>query len=304
MICGTRGSQLALAQIQLVLDALARAWPDVVVTRRLVKTSGDVFSKKPVSELGTTGVFVRELDELLLKGEIDFAVHSLKDVPTRQRKGVETVAVLKRGDPRDFLVSLVPLSKLPKGATLGTCSLRRRAQLLSSRPDLHIVPLRGNVPTRIRKATGGEFDGAVVAKAGLDRLGLEPRGYTLPLKRFVPSPAQAAIAVVAREGSSESPVLRSLDHAPTRIATEGERTVMRLLGGGCTAPVGIYAEQGGDRISVTGIVLSLDGSERIEHARTIPWSKAEEGFERFAEELADRGGRELVAQAAKAASRW
>jgi hydroxymethylbilane synthase len=304
MICGTRGSQLALAQVELVLGELACAHPEVLVTRRLVRTSGDVFSKKPVSELVSTGVFVRELDELLLKCEVDFAVHSLKDIPTKLRKGVEVAAVLKRGNPRDFLVSPLPLSRLPRGATLGTSSLRRRAQLLNARPDIRVVPLRGNVPTRLRKVHCGGLDGAIMAKAGLDRLGLEPNGYTLPLRRFVPSPAQGAIAVVAREGSPEASMLRSLDHPITRVEAEGEREVMRLLGGGCTAPVGVHAHSGDKWIDVIAMVLSLDGSECVEHTARIPVLEPENGFARFAEQLAQKGGKELVAKAAKASTHW
>lgn len=304
MICGTRGSQLAEAQTQLVIGALKRLRPGTQVTVRRVRTAGDVFRRRPISELGGVGAFVREIDDLLLDGEIDFAVHSLKDVPTKLRRGIEVAAVLKRGDPRDFLVCRVPLSRLPSGARVGTSSLRRRAQVLRKRGDLIAVPLRGNVPTRVNKVSTGDLDGAVVAKAGLDRLGIAPRGFPLPIKDFVPAPAQGAIAVVTRTGSDAASLVGCLDHRPTRLATETEREVMRLLGGGCTAPVGIYAKCVSDKVTVKAMILSIDGKKTLLHDASFPLRARANGTRKLAAELRRLGGGDLVKEAARAALEW
>ncbi len=304
MICGTRGSQLAQVQTQLVLHRLERLFPHIGVVRRVVRTSGDVFKQSPLTEFGGTGAFVKEIDNLLRKGDIDFAVHSLKDVPTRLREGIEIAAVLPRGNPRDYLISDFPLGRLPAGTKVGTSSLRRKAQLLRLRPDLTVVPLRGNVPTRVRKVEDGGLDAAIVARAGLDRLGLSPPGYTLRIKDFVPSPSQGAIAVVARKGSESSAMIGRLNHGPTRLATEVERLAMALLRAGCTAPVGIYATCIGDRIRIRGMVLSTDGRESVEHEATFPHGKAHDGVKRFVEELRSLGGEALVKEAGEAARAW
>ncbi len=300
MICGTRGSQLAQAQAQLVIDELKRLQPEVSITRRIVKTSGDVFRKRSIVELGGFGAFVREIDDLLLAGEIDFAVHSLKDVPTEPRRGIEVAAVLKRGDPRDFLVSEVPFGRLPAGALVGTSSLRRSMQVLRKRQDLKTVPLRGNVPTRLSKVSAGELDAAVVAKAGLDRLGVVARGFPLSLKDFVPAPAQGAIAVVARKGSDAASIVRCLDHRSTRLATDTERSIMRLLGGGCTAPVGVYARCASGRIDISAMVLSIHGDRSVVHEASIPQTRWAQGAKEFAAALRRMGGGDLVKEAARA----
>lgn len=299
MICGTRGSQLAQAQAQLVIDELKRLHPEALVTRRVVKTSGDMFRKKSIAELGGFGAFVREIDDLLLAGEIDFAVHSLKDVPTEPRRGIEIAAVLKRGDPRDFLVSEVPLGRLPAGARVGTSSLRRSMQVLRKRPDLTIVPLRGNVPTRLSRVSSGELDAAVVAKAGLDRLGVAVTGFPLPLKDFVPAPAQGAIAVVSRAGSEPASIIRCLDHRATRLATDTERLVMRLLGGGCTAPVGAYARCASEKIALRAMVLSVHRDRSVVYDASIPQARWAQGAKEFAATLRSMGGGDLVKEAAR-----
>jgi hydroxymethylbilane synthase len=294
MICGTRSSELALAQTQLVKDALSAIHPDIVVKRRLVMTSGDRFAKRSIGELGEVGAFVSDIDELLTKGVIDFAVHSLKDIPTRIKDNIEIVAVLPRGDPRDFLVSPVPLSDLPPGSRVGTSSPRRQAQILRVRPDLSVVPLRGNVPTRVGKVSGGDIEAAVVAKAGLDRLMVTPAGFPLSVIDFVPAPGQAVIAVVSRKGSKEAGQLRAIDHKPSRVAIEVERSIMQTLGAGCTAPVGIYAALRGSRVSVRAMVLSVDGRKCIKMSESFPSSNVKRGAKRFAEELCHLGGRSLV----------
>lgn len=294
MICGTRGSDLAIIQTRLVMDALRRAGVDAPIDVKVVETAGDRSSRTPGTDTGGVGAFVREIDSQLVSGEIDFAVHSFKDVPTEPRRGVETVAALRRANPRDYLVARQPLSKLPMGATVGTSSPRRRAQLLRLRPDICIVPLRGNVPTRIRKVYEQRLDGGVVAKAGLDRLGMGPVGHTLPLRDFVPAPAQGVIVATARTGSEAASVLRKVNHGPSMLAAEAERTVMRALGGGCATPIGIYAAVAKRRLGITAMILSPNGAKCLRHSASFPLSSADEGIRKFGEALRREGGDELV----------
>lgn len=301
MICGTRGSLLAQAQTETVIRELRRRHPETPVTRRVVRTSGDIFRKRSTSEMGGIGAFVREIDDLLLDGEIDFAVHSLKDVPVKPRRGVQVAAVLPRDDPRDFLVSGVTLGRLPSEARVGTSSLRRKAQLLRKRGDISVVPLRGNVPTRVNKVLTGDLDGAVVAKAGLDRLKLAPTGFPLPIKEFVPAPGQGAIAVVTRRSSDTASLIGCLDHLPTRLATETERMVLRLLGGGCTAPVGVNARCVSNRLMVKAMILSIDGRKSLIRDATFAQVTRVEETEKFAAMLSKLGGGALVKEAAEAA---
>jgi hydroxymethylbilane synthase len=302
MICGTRASALALAQTQAVLDAISELYPDIVPKRAVMRTSGDRFAGERMRELGEPGVFVNDIDSLLLSGKIDFAVHSLKDIPTVLSKGLEISAVLPRGDPRDFLVSELPLGSLPPGSRVGTSSPRRRAQVLRARPDLNVVPLRGNVPTRLSKVSSGSLDAAVVAKAGLDRLRARARGFALTLVDFVPAPAQGTIAVVSRSSSESARRLRALDHRPTRIAVDFERQVMRSLGGGCAAPVGVYARCIAGRVSARAMVLSRDGNRAVRLDSSFAISRIEDGKRRFVEQLAGMGGKELVKEAAAEAN--
>lgn len=241
MKLGTRGSRLALTQASLVKRVMEEAGLDVKVVE--VETLGDRRDEwKSIRDVEGDGLFTRELDAALLEGEVDIAVHSMKDVPTEPPDGIAIAAVPPRGSPRDALCGGT-LDELPDGATVGTGSPRRRAQLLRVRPDLEVVNLRGNVETRLSKV-GSEVDAVVLAEAGLDRLNVADRiDERLPFDGFLPAPGQGAIAVSAKSGSREAELSReAVDHEPTRLESEAERALLNELGTGCVEPVGALAE--------------------------------------------------------------
>jgi len=234
-----------------------------------VRTAGDR-SSRPIAELGGVGWFTRELERALLEGTVDLVVHSLKDLPTETPGGLVVAATPPREDARDALVGRWPtLDALPRGARVGTSSPRRRAQLLAYRRDLEVVPLRGNVDTRLRKVDAGEVEAAVLAAAGLVRGGWEDRiRQYLDPEVMLPAPAQGALAVQVRE--SDAPLVeltRQIDHPPTRAAVRAERAFLRALGGGCTLPVGALATVEGDRLCLQVRVLSEDGSRQVSARR-------------------------------------
>jgi hydroxymethylbilane synthase len=254
---GTRGSALALAQTERVVRMLTDQGIEVEMS--IITTEGDTVTGVPLHEIGGQGVFVRALDEAILKGEIDAAVHSMKDIPAARPGGVACCAVLKRDSPADFLAYEGSIDAVQ---IVGSSSTRRRAQLLRYDPSIEVKPLRGNVDTRIRKLREGEYDAIVLAEAGLERLGITLHGDPLPLDRFVPSPNQGTIAVVCRDDPSLVETISILDDGTTRRDVEFERTVMEEVGGGCFTPQGIYCSNG----QLIAEVLALDGSrwERVE----------------------------------------
>jgi hydroxymethylbilane synthase len=254
---GTRGSKLALVQTERVCRQLEQQ--GIVTEMVIIRTAGDAKTGVPLHEVGGQGVFVRALDEAILDGTIDAAVHSMKDIPALRPQGVSTCAVLKRDSPADFLVHHCPFEKI---RVVGTSSTRRRAQLLRSPLEVEIRELRGNVDTRLRKLEDGDYDAIILAKAGMERLGLDLPGTPLLPQWYVPSPNQGAIAVVCRDDPELVKMLGVLDHYQTRNEVEVERAVMEEVGGGCFTPLGIYCESG----FLIAEVLSLDGKrwERIE----------------------------------------
>jgi hydroxymethylbilane synthase len=254
---GTRGSKLALAQTTTVckkLEALGIETKTVIIN-----TQGDTSTQVPLHEIGGQGVFVRALDDAILAGDIDCAVHSMKDIPAYRPSGLFTSAILKRDSAADYLAHDGSINSV---RIIGTSSTRRKAQLLRHDPDITIKDLRGNVDTRIRKLNAGEFDAIMLAEAGLTRLGIRIPGERFPAEKFVPSPNQGTIAVVSRADPSLMEVLSALDHPQTRTDVMYERAVMEKLGGGCFTPLGIYCRAG----HLIAEVLSLDGqqTERIE----------------------------------------
>ena len=254
---GTRGSKLALAQTSTVCKKLSAL--GIETEQVIINTQGDTTTGVPLHEIGGQGVFVRALDDAILAGQIDCAVHSMKDIPTFRPNGLITAAVLNRDSPADYLACNGSLEAV---RVIGTSSTRRRAQLLRHDPDISIKDLRGNVDTRIRKMAAGDFDAIVLAEAGLARLGIRIPGKRLPLETFVPAPNQGTIAVVSRTDPSLMEKLSHLDHSQTRTDVAVERAVMEQLGGGCFTPLGIYCHHG----HLIAEVLSLDGTrtERIE----------------------------------------
>ncbi|MDR5675046.1 MAG: hydroxymethylbilane synthase [Armatimonadota bacterium] len=266
---GTRASSLSRRQTDWVLQLLRRADPRLQFHVVPVRTAGDR-SSRPIAELGGVGWFTRELERALLEGTVDLVVHSLKDLPTETPGGLVVAATPPREDARDALVGRWPtLDALPRGARVGTSSPRRRAQLLAYRRDLEVVPLRGNVDTRLRKVDAGEVEAAVLAAAGLVRGGWEDRiRQYLDPEVMLPAPAQGALAVQVRE--SDAPLVeltRQIDHPPTRAAVRAERAFLRALGGGCTLPVGALATVEGDRLCLQVRVLSEDGSRQVSARR-------------------------------------
>ncbi len=257
VIVGTRGSDLALRQTQEVVDRLLAVHPNVRFQVSIVSTHGDNRPSDPIERLGV-GAFVKELEIALLRGDIDLAVHSLKDLPTSQPEGLEIAAVTRREDPRDALVNRwgLPLDRLPSGARIGTSSPRRSAQLRHLRPDLQMLPIRGAVPTRLEKARGADFDGAVVAMAGLRRLGLEHEvSQVFEPEVMVPAPGQGALALEIRQEDRELAALVHNVHDPdTAAAVRAERALLMNLGSGCLAPFGAYATVAGDTLTLTGIL--------------------------------------------------
>ena len=261
---GTRGSRLALIQTELTLAVLRHAHPDVLFEVVTVTTQGDANQTAPLAGMGL-GVFVKEIERRLETGEIDMAVHSLKDMPTVLPDGMALGAVLERADPRDALVSHLgkTLADFPAGAKIGTSSPRRQAQIAERRPDLEIVSIRGNVDTRLRKASGEECDGTVIAVAGLDRMGMSEviTEYLSP-EEFVPPPGQGAMAVEIRAADQRvAEVVEAADHATTTAAVTAERAFLETLGGGCQVPVGAYAQaDGGGSLRLTVFMGRPDGS--------------------------------------------
>jgi hydroxymethylbilane synthase len=271
---GTRGSPLALAQARMVKAALAAAVPalaaDEAIEVVVVKTTGDQVLDRPLAEIGGKGLFTQEIEEGLLAGTLDLAVHSMKDMPTVLPDGLVIGAVLPRADPRDALIARGPrsIADLPHGAVVGTASLRRAAQLRAMRPDLRVVPLRGNVQTRLRKLDAGEVGATFLAMAGLLRLDLEREvSAALEPEEMLPAVAQGAIGI---EGRGDDPSVRELlaeiNHEPTMVRITAERAFLGALDGSCRTPIAALAELDADRLRLRGLVASPDGRqvERIE----------------------------------------
>lgn len=292
-----------MRQTQIVQDELLSR--GIETERTLVKTSGDVFLDKPLHQLTGFGVFVAEIDERMLSGEIDLAVHSMKDLPTKRPEELTISAILKRDSPYDIMLcrdgSVKSLEDLRKGATVGTSSMRRTAQLRRARPDLNISNLRGNLQTRMRKLDEGNYDAIVLAKAGLERMGLKNDYVRLDDEWFVPSANQGTIIVVAKKGSKAEYYSRLLDDAPTRTETMIERKILETVGGGCVVPMAVHAVVSSEKVRVLAEVLSLDGKrfvrldENISLHEEDPLSRAEDMGHR----LMKMGGRELVDEAVK-----
>lgn len=277
---GTRGSKLALIQAHETQARLGRAHaalsaPDAVEIVPIT-TTGDSVQNRLLSEIGGKGLFTKEIDEALLEGRVDIAVHSMKDLPTRMPDGIAIGAVLPREDPRDALVGAGSIAGLPKGATLGTASLRRAAQAKALRPDLAIVPLRGNVDTRLRKIAAGEAQATLLAVAGLKRLGLGDTGAPLEPDEMLPSVAQGAIAVACRADDRRVlDWLAGIDDEPSRLRVTSEREMLAVLDGSCRTPIAGLAEIEGATLKLRGLVASIDGTRVDREERSGAASDAE-----------------------------
>ena len=259
---GTRGSPLALAQARMVAEALrdAHGWGPELIEIVPMTTTGDVVQDRPLAEVGGKGLWTKELDRALIEGRTDISVHSMKDVETIRPAELLLAAMLPRADIRDRLIGAESVAALPHWARLGTSSPRRAAQMLARRPDLNIVPIRGNVATRLRKLEMGEADATLLAAAGLDRLGHPEIGVVLA--DVLPAPAQGAVGVEILAGNKKLVALiHAIDHRPTSICIAAERTLLEGLGGSCRSPVAALAECEGDQLRLRAEILTPDGKE-------------------------------------------
>ena len=263
---GTRGSPLALAQARKVAAAIdtAQRWPDGYIEIVTITTTGDKVQDRPLAEIGGKGLWTKELDRCLLAGELHFCVHSMKDVESVRPEGIHLAAVRPRGDVRDRLIGAESIDALKQGAVVGTSSPRRKAQLLRLRPDLRIVPLRGNVETRLRKVEAGEVDATLLASAGLKRLGIEV-GTSIPTEVILPAPGQAVIGMECRTNDTTTQsVLSTVNNQITFSCVAAERAFTRALGASCTSPVAAFAVLDDGDLRIRAQLFSEDGSEMIE----------------------------------------
>ena len=294
---GTRGSQLALWQASYVKQQLIHYHPDVQIELKIIKTTGDTIQNRTLVGLGK-GVFTKEIEIALLNEDVDLAVHSLKDMPTELPDGLCIAAIPTREDPRDVLISStrLPLHELTNKAKIGTTSPRRKAQLLHMRPDLHVVDVRGNVDTRLKKLQETELDGIILAAAGLKRLQKEDliTEYFAPDK-FVPAVGQGALAIETRvEDSLTQQLLSPLNDSMTTTEITTERTLLESLGGGCQLPIGAYARQHNEKLSLIGTVCHPLGKKRIVEQAIDSIDNPQELGRRVAEKLRKNGAHELM----------
>lgn len=301
LVVGTRSSQLALWQADFVIGELAKKYPELVVEKRLMTTKGDKILNAPLAKIGGKGLFTKELETAMLEGEIDIAVHSLKDMPVVVPEGLVITAITQRADPGDAFVSskYESFQQLPAGAKVGTSSLRRKAQLLHARPDLQIEDLRGNVNTRLRKMEEENFDGIILACAGLKRLGFGDKiRQVLPQTMCLPAVGQGALAIECRQADKETrELLEFLNDRCTRLCTEAERGFLATVEGGCQVPVGVHAVSAEAGIRVEAVIASLDGSTLLRDALEAEVKDAQEARAvgvNLAEKLLARGGREIL----------
>jgi hydroxymethylbilane synthase len=294
---GARGSPLSLTQTGLVRDALAAANPDHVFEIVPIVTTGDRIQDRRLQDAGGKGLFTKELDEAMLDGRIDLAVHSMKDLPTQLPDAIVLAGAPEREDPRDALICLIEahtLAALPEGARIGTASLRRQAQLLALRPDFRIGMLRGNVDTRLRKVAEGEFDATLLAASGLKRLGLERHAKALlDPTESPPAGGQGALAITARRGDAAmAAVLAPIEHLPTRLEITAERAFLHALDGSCRTPIAALGRWADGTMNFIGESLTADGAKRWRRAAEEPCDS-----EAAAAALGERLGRSIHAEA-------
>jgi hydroxymethylbilane synthase len=295
---GTRGSALAIQQTQIAVAALHAAWPNLSVDVMHIRTTGDRIQDVPLAKIGDKGLFVKEIEEALLDGRIDWAVHSVKDLPSELPSGLSVGTLAARSDPRDALVARhgLNLATLPENAVIGTSSLRRRAQLLHWRPDLVIVPVRGNVDTRLRKLETDGLDAIVVAAAGLVRMGWEGRiSDIIPPEISLPAVGQGALGVEMRSDDEEAHTLfQPLTCTATQATVTAERTFLARLQGGCQVPIAAWATVDDSRLCLRGMISDIDGFTLLKAERWGLVRAPEQVGMVLAEELLQRGGEAIL----------
>jgi hydroxymethylbilane synthase len=298
LVIGTRGSQLAIWQAEWVQAQLKQLAPDLTVVLKRIQTSGDKIQDVPLAKVGGKGLFVKEIEEALLRKDIDLAVHSMKDLPAVLPPGLTIICVPEREDPRDALLAYEGgnLKALPLGARVGTSSLRRQAQLLHARSDLQIEMLRGNVDTRLRKLQENQFDAIVLAASGLKRLGWDAHiTECLPIDVCLPAIGQGALGIEGREDDSfVRSLLARLEHHPTRVTVTAERALLKRLEGGCQVPIAGHAVLEGENLTLDGLVVSLDGKRYVRYSLAGSMSEAESIGTTVAEELLARGAKPIL----------
>lgn len=300
---GTRGSALALAQSNHVQARLEALSPEVAVDLVIIKTTGDKMSESALGNIGGKGVFIKEIEEALLDSRVDLAVHSLKDVPTDLAPGLALSAVLEREDPRDCLVSRFgeQLLELPRGALVGTSSLRRQAQIRAAKKGLRVEDLRGNLDTRLAKVTRGDVDAAVVAYAGVRRLGrAEEVSEVIPLDIMLPAPGQGFVTIETRRDDARVvPWVARLNDPAAERAARAERSFLAGLGGGCRVPFAAHAREENGRLVLDGLVISVDGRESVRGRREGDPARAGALGAELARELIERGALAIIETLAK-----
>jgi len=293
---GSRGSALALWQANWVKDRLASAGHEITI--KIIKTSGDKLQNAALAASGTKGLFIKEIEEALLAGQVDLAVHSMKDLPTDLPEGLGVAAVPEREDPHDALVSKngVSLQQLPPGARIGTSSLRRQSQLLALRPDLKVVPMRGNVDTRLRKLERGDCEALVLASAGLKRLGFASHITSwFSEGEICPAVGQGALAIeISVQNSAVGKAVAPLNHSSTHQAVRAERAMLEALGGGCQLPIAAYAKYDSGDLSLMGVVADPDGTRLLRACATGKPENPENLGKQVAEDLLRQGASELL----------
>lgn len=291
---------MALWQANFVKEEIEKKYTDIKVELKKITTKGDKILDAPLAKIGGKGLFTKELEEALLKGEIDIAAHSLKDVPTEIPKGLEISAITKRLDSGDAFVSdrYESLQDLPMGAKVGTSSLRRKAQLLNKRADLKIFDLRGNVETRLKKMQDENFDAVILAVAGLKRLGFEGRIKEIISKDIMlPAVGQGALAIETRKNDEGiKDIIGFLNDNETKIATTAERAFLEKVEGGCQVPVGVYGEISGNKLKLSGVIASLDGKRLYRKEIISSLNEAENMGKTLACDLLNMGGRDILTE--------
>jgi hydroxymethylbilane synthase len=285
---GTRGSKLALTQTQIVIEELQALYPSFGFETRIIKTTGDSVWDTPLYLIGEKGLFIKEIEEALVRNDVDLAVHSMKDLPTELQSGLSISAMLARVDPRDTFVSLkyARLADTPIRARIGTSSMRRKAQLLAMRPDLEVVPLRGNLDTRMKKLEAQGLDGIILAYAGVKRMGLETQvKEMIPLDIMVPPSGQGAIGIETRADDDAAELVRPLDDPSTRFEVGLERTFQTGVGGGCSVPLGVNARLSGDRVTLRVVFGAEDGTIIFKERAEGPKEEADRMVARLLEGL-------------------
>jgi hydroxymethylbilane synthase len=307
LTAATRGGDLAIAQTQIIISALKKTHPDIQIKIKKITTKGDRDKRTALWDLKSTcpehcrgsGFFTSQVEDALLSGQADFAVHSFKDLPTQQRKGLTIAAVCERTFAEDCLIAndaVGSIRQLRQSAKIGTSSLRRAAQIRHLRADLTPVPIRGNVPTRIKLLEEGKFDAIILARAGIERLGLGGKiSLCFDPQQFIPAPAQGALAVQTRtDDSTATELIAAIDNEKLRTITFAERRVLVTMQCGCHAPVGAFAKIAGDDMQICAFISDLEGKNFISRRLTGPAADADNLAEKIANELLNAGGREIL----------